>query len=539
MTARAPVAEPGNGGGLAPIDPNKVAAYVRWSTDEQGNGTTLAIQTEACKLFIQSQGWHFRDDLLFVDDGYSGGTLERPALKRLRELIQAGEVQCVVVFKLDRLSRSVVDTVNLVLKEWEGKCYIKSTREPIDTTHPAGKMFFYMLAGYAEFERSLIKERTLGGKYRRASEGRNAGFSYPYGYRRGADGKHELDGWDEANRCFTGKAAVVRRIFTEYLSGLGCPKIVDGLRADGIPTPSGKGTWRLSTVYGILNNPVYTGTYIYGKRKKGDRRFATMDPKWKIEDAFAPIVTREEFEQVQALMQRRRAENPRALASDFLLTGIARCARCGAALSGTRNGTGRRYYLCANYANRLCRTGVIDADRLEQAVVARVTALLAPDSLTLQAALIEREIRQTVAEKEHTVCALQARISGLEQQLQKAEVEWRQGELSARLYSRLAEKLEGELQAAWGQLRKAQQELQAARERAVNVERCPAVGPIEPWAGLTVPERKELLRHLISSLTVVQDPKPKGAGSGLRNPNPIRVHLSPRVDPGERPAGWR
>jgi site-specific DNA recombinase len=103
------------------IDPDKVAIYIRWSTDDQSDGTTLEVQQEGCKHYLLSQGWVVNEDLIFVDDGWSGGNLERPAMTRMRTLVRAGKVDCVVVFKLDRLSRSVIDMVNLVLEEWDGQ----------------------------------------------------------------------------------------------------------------------------------------------------------------------------------------------------------------------------------------------------------------------------------------------------------------------------------------------------------------------------------------------------------------------------------
>jgi hypothetical protein len=74
-----------------PVAKPKVAVYIRWSTDEQSDGTTLEVQREACQLFIQSQGWAFRTDLVFVDDGYSGGGLDRPGLNRLRAAVRGGQ----------------------------------------------------------------------------------------------------------------------------------------------------------------------------------------------------------------------------------------------------------------------------------------------------------------------------------------------------------------------------------------------------------------------------------------------------------------
>lgn len=152
------------------IDPNKVAIYPRYSTDEQGQGTTLEVQLNACKNYALSQGWNINEDLIFIDDGYTGANLDRPEMTRLREYISEGKVECVIVYKLDRLSRNLKDAVNLVMDEWLDICHLKSVTEPIDTTTPLGKQIFYILMGFAEMEREVIRERVWSGKVTRAKD---------------------------------------------------------------------------------------------------------------------------------------------------------------------------------------------------------------------------------------------------------------------------------------------------------------------------------------------------------------------------------
>ena len=118
--------------------------------------------------------------------------MNRPAMIRMRKMIQEGKIDCVIVYKLDRLSRSVVDTVNLVLEEWEGHCYIKSSREAVDTMTPMGKQFFYMLVSFAEWERSVIKERTYNGKLQRVMNGMTPGFIDPLWLQEKCDGKRRI-----------------------------------------------------------------------------------------------------------------------------------------------------------------------------------------------------------------------------------------------------------------------------------------------------------------------------------------------------------
>ncbi|MDB4896734.1 MAG: hypothetical protein JWN15_2996, partial [Firmicutes bacterium] len=304
------------------IRPDRVAIYIRWSTDDQGDGTTLEVQTEGCRHYALSQGWQYNTDLIFIDDGYSGGSLDRPALTRLREAVRQGLADCVVVFKIDRLSRNVVDTVNLVLREWEGVCHVKSAREAIDTTTQQGKMFFYTLVSFAEWERIVIKERTWSGRMRRLQEGKNPGFRPPYGLRTG----------DTAG-SFTlvpEEAAVVRRIYGLYNQGLGYKRIAVQLAHDGVRFREGR-PFSAQTVTEILRNPLYVGRLTYGRVQRVQERGRDAVRKSPgaaptvIESAHVPhILDAEQFQLAQAnRTERARQRTPnRAVASDHLLTGI-------------------------------------------------------------------------------------------------------------------------------------------------------------------------------------------------------------------------
>jgi site-specific DNA recombinase len=189
----------------------QAAIYIRWSTEDQGDGTTLDVQLEACRAYLAGQGWPFNPGHIFIDEGVSGATLQRPALTRLREAVARGQVDCVVVYKLDRLSRSVVDVVKLVLDEWDGRCCVKSAREPIDT-------------------------QTQAGKLRRAQEGRNPGMPAAYGFRLGPAGLPEP--------CEP-EARVVGLIFRLYLAGLALGADIATTTAVGRAAPDafGRRSW--------------------------------------------------------------------------------------------------------------------------------------------------------------------------------------------------------------------------------------------------------------------------------------------------------
>ncbi|HWI63122.1 MAG TPA: recombinase family protein, partial [Symbiobacteriaceae bacterium] len=351
------------------MEMQNVAIYIRWSTEDQGEGTTLDVQLDACKAYVISQGWSFSSDRVFVDDGVSGATMERPALSRLRAAVAAGFVDCVVVYKLDRLSRSVLDMLKLVLEEWKERCHVKSAREPIDTLTPTGRMFFYQLMSFAEWERSVIKDRMYAGKLRRAQEGRDPGISIPYGYVKGADGAIQID---------PVRGLVVQRVFKLYLSGLGARSICKALHEAGILSPEGV-QWHQATVAHLLGNVAYTGMLWYGKRvTRGEKRVRSAEALVVKEGFFPPLVSREEYEAVQRL----RAERPRvgtgggrASQSPHLLTGVLRCG-CGAAVIAAACNKGAyryRYYCCsgAHHAGEhRCTSGMLRQDDLD-GIVAR------------------------------------------------------------------------------------------------------------------------------------------------------------------------
>ncbi|HYF94124.1 MAG TPA: recombinase family protein [Symbiobacteriaceae bacterium] len=494
------------------VDPGRVAVYIRWSTEEQSEGTTLQVQQEACEHYVRAQGWQFRPDLVFVDDGYSGGTMDRPGLTALRRTVKDGKVTCVVVFKLDRLSRSVLDTVSLVLQEWEGVCYIKSTREPVDTTSPAGKMFFYMLASYAEWERSVIRERTMSGKVKRAQQGKNPGGSAPYGYARG-DRPGEVVVHEQ-------EAAIVRRIFAEYAAGRGLHQIAAGLNQTGAK-PRRSTRWFPTTIAQMLANPLYLGVREYGRttlvppnlrRTVGKRRLAFAEPRYaRVEGAVPAIVPAQLAEQVRRVQASKAGvAGRRALAPDFLLTGIARC-RCGAGLRGdSRASRGLRYYRCMNAAASHpapCPSGLIPAAELEAAVVEQVRRVFDPANLEQYLAGWESELMRQRAEAEARLAAVREAGAVLLRKRAKLDADYDAGDLPAKLYAERVEWLEQEQAGLAGQEAEALQGRESARRAPVDLAEYRALGAaVDAWDHLSPEERKQLLRFALDTCIVWRSP---------------------------------
>jgi site-specific DNA recombinase len=497
-------------GGIAmrQVRPDHVAIYIRWSTEDQGEGTTLEVQREACTAYMISQGWQMQPDLIYVDDGVSGGSLDRPSLSRLRAAVAAGQVDGVVVYKLDRLSRSVVDMVKLVLDEWEGHCFVKSAREPIDTVSQTGKLFFYQLMSFAEWERSVIRERTFAGKLRRAQEGRNPGISAAYGYRLGGSGLPVIE---------PAEAAVVELIFRLYLSGLGCMQIARRLAELGHPSPGGR-TWSSGQISRLLSNPVYRGALVYGKQTTSrGRRRKSDQPHVVREGALPGIVDSATFSAVQAVKAgrpglRRGQGSGRSLSSKSLLTGLLRC-RCGHAYCGNGGSGPRsqyRYYYCAAAQSRgpdACDAGRIRQEELDGLVCqALLEHLGAPPVrrrlLEAVAGAVEQERREAAAALEASRRALE-RAAGAQARLR-----------SLFLAGRLTAEELRELRADAGrQAAELKDRVATCEARLHAIAAAPL--PTDPnrlpcWDHLTPQERKQLAACFIREITAYRE-KQSGA----------------------------
>jgi site-specific DNA recombinase len=492
------------------IDPDKVAIYIRWSTEDQGQGTTLETQEEGCRHYILSQGWRVNPALIFVDDGYTGSNLERPAMAELRKSVRAGRVDCVVVFKLDRLSRSVLDTVNLVLHEWKGKCHVKSARELIDTTTPQGRMIFYVLVSFAEHERDIIRERMYSGRVRRATQGRNPGRMIPYGFRKGeASGQVVVD---------PDKAAVVRRIFQEYLTGDGIRTIARRLNGEG-----GYGRqWDISGLQKILDCPLYKGVLEWGARamtrgEDGKVRAVKRDKPTVTGVPFVtvmpdgtpagPIVEPELWERVAQARQQRATpgnQNTRAASSPYLLTGLAKC-HCGYALISLKRNRGDFYRCSRKHSGGECDFKDVRQDVLDAQVVEYVQSLL-PKAGVRERILRKGSLEAVTAIEEAQAAAKLAReqLKSLEEQEKRISRDYRTGGLSIDEYRGFKRELEKDRQGLQQALAKAEQTLEhLGYLQSLQEDWKALLEQMDSFDQLTRPEQKQILRKFVKRLQVI------------------------------------
>jgi site-specific DNA recombinase len=307
-----------------------VAIYSRVSTDNQeAEGTSLQTQLEACLKYCREKGYHVA---YRFSEAYSGLALERPKLDQLRELVRNGQIDVIVVYCLDRLSRDPTHGVILTQELEKHGAKLEAVTEDIDNSE-LGKLITY-LRGYAsKMEAEKIRERTIRGKRARAKEGvipsgsgRNIyGYDYiPVSQKNGG------------RRVINEKEAYwVRKIF-EWLvyEGLSISAITLRLRAMNAPTKSGK-IWSWRSVHSILTNPAYTGkTYVF-TTVKNRNRFTRPQSDWiEIPDVTPAIISQELFDAAQKQLKVNRNKTVRTTKHEYLLRGHVRCRQCGRAYVG-------------------------------------------------------------------------------------------------------------------------------------------------------------------------------------------------------------
>jgi site-specific DNA recombinase len=477
------------------VDPDRAAAYIRWSTEDQGEGHTLEVQREHCQRVFREHGWQWDEARVYVDAGYSGTVIDRPALTRLRRAVRLRQIECVVVYRLDRLSRRTSDTLVLIQDEWDGLCHFVSATEPISTLGGMADIVLPLLSTVGEMDRNRIISNTRAGKYAAAAKGKPMG-RLPYGY---------LPGGQIDPVC----AGVVRRIFREYLSGLGQAAIAARLNRERIPSPRGA-AWSQVTVGNLLRNQAYTGHLVYAARVVNPRRRRhPEEPRYLpgpkpivVADAYPRLVSDADFAAAARLRGARAGPGRRGLTGPFLLSRLARCLKCGSALVGVRSSAGRTYYACRGASRHLC---ACDGRLIRQAELeGRVLAFLSderPDPAEL-ARVWSCDAAAAVGRARALLAAAQAE----QQRVAAARRRWleafEQGALTAEaVRDRLVE-----LGAREADANAAVTAAAEAWEAAAAAESCAPTAPMDVWSAAAPDERKRLLRCFVREVRAYAAP---------------------------------
>jgi len=389
----------------------RCAIYTRKSTEEglEQEFNSLDAQRESAEAYIASmkhEGWLCIPDR-YDDGGYTGGNMERPAVKRLMADIDAGKVDCVVVYKVDRLSRSLLDFAKMMETFDKRRVSFVSVTQHFNTTNSMGRLTLNILLSFAQFEREIISERTRDKIAAARRKGKWSGGRPILGYDVAPGGGKLLVNEAEAAR--------VRSIFELYLDHQSLIETVKALDARGWTTKhwvtkegheSGGRRFDKNNLIHLLTNVLYLGKITLRK---------------DIFDGEHPaIVDGEIFRRVQAMLHRNGQSGGKHVRNRFgaLLKGLLHCVPCNCAMVHThtlKNGNKRyRYYVCLNAQKRGwhdCPSKSVPAAEIERFVIEQIRGIGKDSSL------VAETIRQTRTQSDKRIKELETERTGLEKDL--------------------------------------------------------------------------------------------------------------------------
>ena len=376
------------------------AIYARVSSDKQREENTIASQTAALVAFAREQQFEVPQEWVFEDDGYSGASLIRPGLERVRDLAAEGLIQAVLIYAPDRLSRRYAHQILLIEELARAGVETLFVRAPRGST-PEDELLVQFQGMIAEYERAQILERSRRGKRHRARQGEVSVLSgAPFGYRfiRKTDHSAAYYQIDEE------QARVVRWMFELYsVAGLSIGAIARLLNEQTIPTCKRRGRWERSTVWGMLRNPAYKGQACFGKTTLAPRQRITRPIRMRggiatrnsasherprgdwITIAVPPIVSEETFALAQERLETNKTHAPRRTVTPSVVQGLVSCAKCGYALYRTSTRSSARaihYYRCLGsdawrrLSGSVCNNRPVRQDLLDGVVWTEIVRLL-------------------------------------------------------------------------------------------------------------------------------------------------------------------
>jgi len=481
----------------------RCAIYTRKSHEEglEQEFNSLHAQRESGEAYIASQrhaGWvALPTD--YSDGGFTGGNMERPGLEKLLADIQRGRIDCVVVYKVDRLSRSLMDFAQMISLFDQHDVAFVSVTQHFDTSTSMGRLILNVLLSFAQFEREIIGERIRDKKLATAKQGKYVGGQPFLGY--------DIDRERKRLIVNPAEAETVREIFESFIRTRSTLAVARELNAKGYRTKQYKAIkngkvvggkrWNKVYVYRVVTNRKYLGEVVHkGQSYPGEHEAILDRRQW------------DEAQRIMADNYHARADKTRQKVQ-ALLTGIVRCGHCGKAMGAShtkRRGRRYRYYVC-NHAEKngydACPVKSVAAGQIEGAVKERIRVILrSPD-------LVARTFREVQAQAE----SQRADLAG-----QKERLEGRLAELK-RAIGRLA-RSDGndglvaeltKLNEEYGQTQNQVEEVGHAMEAlgaggSTEDEVREALQKLDPlWDELFPAEKERIVRLLVEEVVVNKD----------------------------------
>ncbi|WP_027417678.1 recombinase family protein [Aneurinibacillus terranovensis] len=392
----------------------RTAIYIRVSTDEQAKeGFSIPAQKERLTQYVQSQDWDLYD--YYIEEGFSAKDTNRPELQRMMDDIRKKKIDIVLVYRLDRLTRSVLDLYRLLQEFEKYEVKFKSATEVYDTTSAIGRLFLTLVAALAQWERENLAERVRFGMEQMVHQEKRPGGPPPYGY----------DLVDRKLVINQNEAVVVRYIFNRYLNGVGMNNIAIECNQLGYRTKSGKEFSR-TAIYHILHNHAYFGALRWNYRE--GKHTVNHPEDWiLLEDTHPAIIDKEMFEAAERIHENKKPKHPRQIGSDYIFSGIAYCARCGAKMVGhtmTKKNSDYviRRYICQNARMKKCNAPALTDYFVEESFVEKLDSIIESYSSVAKTSELKKHKKSPMNTKH-----LEAELKKIGQQRKRFQILFSEG----------------------------------------------------------------------------------------------------------------
>ena len=475
----------------------ETAIYARVSTEEQAQeGFSIRAQQQKLKEYANVKDWSIYD--IYLDEGISGKNLvERPAVTRMIADIKAGHVKNVLVFKIDRLTRSTADLVYLIDLFKDCDCAFNSLMESIDTSTASGRMFIKIIGIFAEFERENIAERTRVGLERRAREGySNAARFVSYGYSKINGQKIQTINESEAEN--------VRIIFDMYVNqGMSLAGIAKSFNLRKIPTKNNS-FWTSSAVRAVLRNCNYIGNVRYCIQEP-NRNFET-------EGLHEAIISEELYNEAQAIIAKNGRFNPtkRPKEKNYFV-GFLCCGKCGEKLmphsniTKSKSGDIRRSdsFFCRRRIMKGCDAKSAVTPKIEQALIEYFSHI--EDFTVSDVVELAEKRRQARQDVEAQINALTEKIKKLDSREREIMSFYVDGEIEFDSYRAMKKQLDGDRDFIRAEIAKLGTTLDEGEEQSISKSDI-VTSFRENWENLNDLEKRRFLTKFVKKIVLVNEP---------------------------------
>ena len=503
------------------------AIYARVSGDHQVESGTIESQVSELHKRAQQDGIDGSKLMEFIDDGYSGYHLLRPALEKLRDTAALGGIQRLYVLEPDRLSRKYAYQVYLLDEFKRSEVEVIFLNRPLSES-PEDELLLQVQGIIAEYERAKMKDRTRRGRIHKAKSGRVSVLGgAPYGFRY----IPKKEGAEDAEyRIHAEEAEVVRKLFRWYgVERVSMAEVQGRLQDEKIDSPGGKSRWGNSTLVGLLRNPAYKGLAAYGKKRSVEeyrpsvrvlrgstglplrpRSFNRVPAEDWLLIPVPAIVSEAVFEAAQEQLEANRKRTRARKKQSPLLSGLVVCAHCGYAFHGMSRNKKYLYYRCAGTnptrfeGVKVCDNPQVNGHNLEDYVWTEVSTLLS------EPGRLEEEFHRRLEGKKKTLTeseTVTTRINRLQRKIARLIDSYADEIISKEEFEPRVSKARQALAKLQEEWQKEQETLSSQRELRLLITRIEELGE-QLQQGLETADlqtRRDLLRMLVKRIEVSKE----------------------------------